>query len=189
MLIKSLNLDLLNCNYVKYWQVNLQNLNIPKWQKGKRLGEGKFGKVFEGYAPGGFFFAIKEIKIEPEVNIEQIYDEIRLLCQLRHPNIVKYYGMEKRERNLYIFLELVTTGSLQRVYENFKLEDSQVSHYTKQILEGLKYLHERNVAHRDIKCANILVNEKGRIKIADFGLAKVMELNTLMKSSYCGTRG
>uniref|UniRef100_A0A2C9V5E8 mitogen-activated protein kinase kinase kinase n=1 Tax=Manihot esculenta TaxID=3983 RepID=A0A2C9V5E8_MANES len=169
--------------------VNLQNLNIPEWKKGKRLGEGKFGKVFEGYAPGGFFFAIKEIKIEPEANIEQIYDEIRLLCQLRHPNIVKYYSMEKRERNLYIFLELVTTGSLQRVHENFKLEDSQVSHYTKQILQGLKYLHERNVAHRDIKCANILVNEKGRIKIADFGLAKVMELNTLMKSSYCGTRG
>ncbi|XP_043816648.1 E3 ubiquitin-protein ligase UPL5-like [Manihot esculenta] len=85
----------------RYLKFNLQKLNIPKWQKGKRLGEGKFGKVFEGYAPGGFFFAIKEIKIEPE---------------LRHPNIVKYYGMEERERDLYIFLELVTTGSLQRVY-------------------------------------------------------------------------
>ncbi|KAJ9159079.1 hypothetical protein P3X46_024610 [Hevea brasiliensis] len=154
----------------------------------KILGEGGFGIVYEGYAPSGFFFAVKEIEIKDEGTIDNINHEIDLLCQLRHPNIVKFYGMERRQSTVHIFLELVSRGSIKKVYDKFDLKDSQVSHYTKQILEGLKYLHERKVAHRDIKCANILVNDKGRVKIADFGLAKVLELNACVKSN-CGTTG
>ncbi|KAG8645981.1 hypothetical protein MANES_10G109546v8 [Manihot esculenta] len=171
----------------QFFKVNRQRVSITEWQEGKFLGKGGFGEVYEGYAPGGFFFAIKEIKIENEGMIEEINHEIDLLYQLRHPNIVSYYGTERRGSKVYIFLELVRPGSLKQIYKKgFKLEDSQVSHYTKQILEGLNYLHGLGVAHRDIKCENILVNYKGRVKITDFGLAKVPELNAFMKSC-CGT--
>ena len=81
------------------------------------------------------------------------------------------------ESKLYIFLEFVTEGSLQSLYQKFILGDTQVSVYTRHILQGLKYLHDRNVIHRDIKCANILVDASGSVKLADFGLAKVTKLN------------
>ncbi|KAF2293994.1 hypothetical protein GH714_006207 [Hevea brasiliensis] len=169
-------------------QINRQRLNITKskWRKDRKkpLGGGISGKVYKGYADGGFFFAVKEIRIENKGEIDKIKQEVKLLCQFSHPNIVKYYGTEEDESKVNIFLELVSTGSLRKVYKSFELEESQVSHYTKQILEGLKYLHERKVVHRDIKCANILVDEKGYVKITDFGLTKVTGLIALLKSRY-----
>ncbi|KAL0360159.1 UNVERIFIED_CONTAM: Mitogen-activated protein kinase kinase kinase [Sesamum radiatum] len=135
---------------------------ILEWQKGELLGRGSFGSVYEGIADDGFFFAVKE--------------EIALLSQFEHENIVQYYGTKKDQSHLYIFLELVK-GSLLSLYQKYNLRDSQVSAYTRQILHGLKYLHDRNVLHRDIKCANILVDTNGSVKLADFGLAKTAKLN------------
>ncbi|XP_059630823.1 mitogen-activated protein kinase kinase kinase 1-like [Cornus florida] len=156
--------------------------NITKWQKGSLLGRGSFGAVYEGIAEDGFFFALKEVSLLDQgdlgrQSIYQLEQEIALLSQFEHENIVRYYGTEKDDSNLYIFLELVTKGSLLNLYQTYILQDSQVSGYTRQILHGLKYLHERNVIHRDIKCANILVDANGSVKLADFGLAKAVKLN------------
>ncbi|KAK9217210.1 hypothetical protein WN943_005835 [Citrus x changshan-huyou] len=71
--------------------------------------------------------------------------------QFEHDNIVQYLGTEKDENRLYIFLELVKKGSLANLYQKYHLSDSQVSSYTRQILNGLTYLHERNVVHRQGK--------------------------------------
>ncbi|XP_021617773.1 E3 ubiquitin-protein ligase UPL5 isoform X2 [Manihot esculenta] len=174
----------------QFLKINRQGLDIKKsgWQmdRNKTLGGGISGNVYKGYADGGFFFAIKEIQIKNKAQLAkiQIQQEVNLLCQFSHPNIVKYYGTEEDQSKIYIFLELVSTGSLRQVYKSFQLKNSQVSRYTKQILEGLKYLHDRKVVHRDIKCANILVDEKGCVKITDFGLAKVTELVHLLKSCH-----
>ncbi|TXG49982.1 hypothetical protein EZV62_025857 [Acer yangbiense] len=119
----------------------------------------------------------KETKSEGMQSIYQLEQEIALLSQFEHENIVRYFGTGKDESKLYIFLELVTKGSLLNLYQRYDLTDSQVSAYTRQILHGLKYLHDRNVVHRDIKCANILVDASGYVKIADFGLAKATKLN------------
>ncbi|CAN0913110.1 Mitogen-activated protein kinase kinase kinase 1 [Linum grandiflorum] len=80
--------------------------------------------------------------------------------------------LEQDESNLYIFVELVTKGSLLSLYQRFHLRDTQVSAYTRQIFHVLKYLHDRHVVHRDIKCANIMVHANGSLKLADFGLRK-----------------
>nr|XP_011461848.1 PREDICTED: mitogen-activated protein kinase kinase kinase 1-like [Fragaria vesca subsp. vesca]XP_011461849.1 PREDICTED: mitogen-activated protein kinase kinase kinase 1-like [Fragaria vesca subsp. vesca]XP_011461850.1 PREDICTED: mitogen-activated protein kinase kinase kinase 1-like [Fragaria vesca subsp. vesca] len=105
--------------------------------------------------------------------------EIALLSQFEHENIVQYYGTQKDGSKLYIFLELVTKGSLQKLYQTYHLTDSHASVYTRQILQGLKYLHDRKVIHRDIKCSNILVHANGSVKLADFGLAKSISLNDI----------
>ncbi|KAL4329291.1 hypothetical protein HN51_036248 [Arachis hypogaea] len=94
------------------------------------------------------------------------FQEIYLLSQFEHENIVRYLGTDKDNNMLYIFLELVTKVSLASLYRKYHLKDSQVSAYTRQILSGLKYLHDRNVIHRDIKCANILVDANGSVKLA-----------------------
>ncbi|XP_057973687.1 mitogen-activated protein kinase kinase kinase 1-like [Malania oleifera] len=156
--------------------------NIKGWQKGGLLGRGSFGSVYEGITDDGFFFAVKEVSLldqgsQGKQSVYQLEQEISLLSRFEHENIVRYLGTDKDDSNLYIFLELVTKGSLQDVYQRFNLWDSLVSAYTRQILHGLKYLHDQNVVHRDIKCANILVDASGSVKLADFGLAKATKLN------------
>ncbi|KAJ0971619.1 hypothetical protein J5N97_019578 [Dioscorea zingiberensis] len=159
--------------------------NITSWMRGQLLGSGSFGTVFEGISDDGFFFAVKEVSLLDQGSnakqcILQLEQEIALLSQFEHDNIVQYVGTDKEEAKLFIFLELVTQGSLASLYQKYHLQDSQVSAYTRQILNGLDYLHERNVVHRDIKCANILVDVSGAVKLADFGLAKeITKLNVL----------
>ncbi|KAL1561288.1 mitogen-activated protein kinase kinase kinase [Salvia divinorum] len=155
---------------------------IHDWQKGELLGRGTFGSVYEGIADGGFFFAVKEVSLldqgeDGKQCVIQLEQEIALLSRFEHENIVQYYGTEKKGSHLCIFLELVTQGSLLRLYQKYDLRVPQVSNYTRQILHGLKYLHDRDVIHRDIKCANILVHTNGLVKLADFGLAKAAKLN------------
>ncbi|XP_054788911.1 mitogen-activated protein kinase kinase kinase 1-like [Prosopis cineraria] len=155
---------------------------IANWQKGELLGRGSFGSVYEGISGDGFFFAVKEVSLldqgsQGQQSVYQLEQEIALLSQFEHENIVQYYGTEMDESKLYIFLELVTKGSLASLYRRYNLRDSQVSAYTRQILHGLKYLHDQDVIHRDIKCANILVDASGSVKLADFGLAKATKFN------------
>ncbi|KAL2477513.1 Mitogen-activated protein kinase kinase kinase 1 [Forsythia ovata] len=158
--------------------------SISSWQKGDFLGSGSFGTVYEGFTDDGFFFAVKEVSLldqgsQGQQSIFQLEQEISLLSQFRHDNIVRYLGTDKDDAKLYIFLELVTKGSLARLYQKYRLRDSQVSAYTRQILSGLNYLHCKDVVHRDIKCANILVDVSGSVKLADFGLAKATKLNDI----------
>ncbi|KAK3151114.1 hypothetical protein QOZ80_3AG0241920 [Eleusine coracana subsp. coracana] len=150
---------------------------IRSWNRGVLLGSGSFGTVYEGISDEGVFFAVKEVSLYDQGSnakqcIFQLEQEIALLSQFEHENIVQYYGTDKEDSKLYIFLELVTQGSLATLYQKYRLRDTHVSAYTRQILHGLIYLHERNIVHRDIKCANILVHANGSVKLADFGLAK-----------------
>ena len=85
---------------------------------------------------------------------------------------MKYLGTYKDKYNLNIFLEFVSGGSLERIYKTYPMNEKLIRVYTKQILEGIEYLHVNNVIHRDIKAANILVDSKGCCKLADFGSSK-----------------
>ncbi|CAF2080924.1 BnaA06g00700D [Brassica napus] len=157
---------------------------ITSWLKGDLLGRGSFGPVYEGISGDGDFFAVKEVSLleygsQAQECIQELEREISLLSQLQHQNIVRYRGTAKDGSNLYIFLELVTQGSLLKLYQRYQLPNSVVSTYTRQILDGLKYLHGEGFIHRDIKCANVLVDASGAVKLADFGLAKVSQLNNI----------
>ncbi|KAA8545390.1 hypothetical protein F0562_020174 [Nyssa sinensis] len=161
---------------------SLELRSITSWQKGELLGRGSFGTVYECFTDDGFFFAVKEVSLldqgtQGKQSIYQLEQEISLLSQFEHENIVQYLGTEKDNDKLYIFLELVTKGSLANLYQKHHLQDTHVSAYTRQILSGLKYLHDQHVVHRDIKCANILVDTTGSVKLADFGLAKATKMN------------
>ncbi|KAL9343043.1 hypothetical protein Peur_063474 [Populus x canadensis] len=156
-------------------KISRRRLAITNWEKGGLIGKGSFGSVYKGSDEKGSFFAVKEVSLRDKKGLGLLRNEIAILKRLDHENIIQYYGTDRDEEKLYMFLELVSHGTLEQAYKTCPFKESQVSHYTRQILQGLKYLHGCNVIHRDLKCANILVTEFGNIKLADFGLSKFME--------------
>ncbi|CAM8900554.1 unnamed protein product [Rhodiola kirilowii] len=150
-----------------------------RWKKGKLLGRGTFGHVYAGFnSESGEMCAMKEVTLfsddaKSKESAKQLCQEISLLSRLRHPNIVQYYGSESVADKLYIYLEFVSGGSIYKLLQEYgQLGELAIRSYTQQILSGLAYLHAKNTVHRDIKGANILVDPNGRVKLADFGMAK-----------------
>ncbi|KAJ9541734.1 hypothetical protein OSB04_028240 [Centaurea solstitialis] len=160
-----------------------------KWKKGKLLGRGTFGHVYLGFnSESGQMCAIKEVRVVVDDRsskecLKQLNQEITLLSQLSHPNIVQYYGSELAEESLSVYLEYVSGGSIHKLLQEYgAFREPVIQNYTRQVLCGLAYLHGRNTVHRDIKGANILVDPNGEIKLADFGMAKHITNCTSMLS-------
>jgi serine/threonine protein kinase len=101
---------------------------------------------------------LSSTQFSQEKKIKAMEQEIELLRTLNHKNIVKYLGTKKDRTKFSIFLEYVPGGSLERIYKTYPMNENLIQIYTKQILEGIEYLHAHNVIHRDIKAANILID-------------------------------
>lgn len=148
---------------------------VGNYSLGAVLGKGGFGTVYSGLdIENGDFVAVKQINLQkiPKDQLNSIMQEIDLLKNLNHLNIVKYIKYVKTKEYLCIVLEYVENGSLANIVKKFgKFPESLVCVYITQVLEGLVYLHEQGVVHRDIKGANILTTKEGVIKLADFGVA------------------
>jgi mitogen-activated protein kinase kinase kinase len=167
-----------------------------KWMKGDLIGQGSFGCVYLAlHAVTGELLAVKQVETpSPGANsqsdarkksmIEALKREISLLRDLRHPNIVQYLGCGSSAEYLNIFLEYVPGGSVQTMLNSYgALPEPLVRSFVRQILNGLSYLHNRDIIHRDIKGANILVDNKGTIKISDFGISKKLEATNILNGA------
>ncbi|CAK9166448.1 unnamed protein product [Ilex paraguariensis] len=151
-----------------------------QWQKGKLIGRGTFGSVYvASNLETGALCAMKEVEILPDDAksaecIRQLEQEIKVLSQLKHPNIVQYYGSEMVGDRFHIYLEYVHPGSINKYIRDHcrAITESVVRNFTRHILCGLAYLHSTKTIHRDIKGANLLVDAYGVVKLADFGMAK-----------------
>ncbi|KAJ3499937.1 hypothetical protein NLJ89_g10008 [Agrocybe chaxingu] len=161
-----------------------------KWIKGALIGAGSFGKVYLGMdASNGLLMAVKQVELptgsgpnqeRKKSMLSALEREIELLKNLQHENIVQYLFSSIDEEYLNIFLEYVPGGSVTALLRNYgAFEEPLVKNFVRQILQGLDYLHERDIIHRDIKGANILVDNKGGIKISDFGISKKVDDNLL----------
>ena len=155
------------------------------------IGSGSFGSVFLGMNKStGLLMAVKQVdlpngsaSIEPRKKsmLDALEREIELLKVLKHKNIVQYLDSSLDQSCLNIFLEYVPGGSVAALLSNYgAFEEELVRNFVKQILTGLNYLHERGIIHRDIKGANILVDNKGGVKISDFGISKKKVTNDLL---------
>ncbi|KAL5482758.1 CDC15_2 [Sanghuangporus weigelae] len=148
---------------------------LHEYQLGDSLGKGAFAQVYRALnMKTGETVAVKEIQLAniPKAELGEIMSEIDLLKNLNHANIVKYKGFLNTREFLYIILEFCENGSLHNICKKFgKFPENLVAVYISQVLEGLAYLHDQGVIHRDIKGANILTNKDGCVKLADFGVA------------------
>jgi mitogen-activated protein kinase kinase kinase len=170
------------------------------WMKGDLIGEGSFGSVYLAlHAVTGELMAVKQVEL-PEVvqgteidkkknnMITALKQEIDLLQGLQHTNIVQYLGTSCDESHLNIFLEYVPGGSIAGMLKQYNtFREPLIRNFVRQILEGLAYLHDRNIIHRDIKGANVLVDNKGGVKISDFGISKRVEASTMLNQGPSGS--
>jgi len=155
------------------------------------IGTGTFAKVYLGaIKKTKVKIAVKKIKIEDNEKIINLAkEEIIIMSKLIHPNILSYLGLFQNDKYLYIYTEYVTEGSISNMikkYGCFK-DENIIKKFVKEILNGIVYLHENRIIHRDIKCSNILIN-KDNIKLADFGCTFCFdESNTYKNSILSGT--
>ena len=147
-----------------------------KWKRGALIGEGTFGKVYKGMNERtGELMAVKQLSIMDgsEEDVRGLQKEISVMWHLDHANIVRYLGTARSERYLFIVLEYVSGGSIANMLQQFgPFDDKLVRRFTVQILEGVAYLHDKGILHRDIKGGNVLVTNEGVAKLADFGCSR-----------------
>ncbi|CDR45375.1 CYFA0S18e00430g1_1 [Cyberlindnera fabianii] len=162
---------------------------LAQYEFKETIGKGAFANVYRAFnRQTGTDVAVKEIVIEDDDNILELMSEIDLLKVLKHKNIVKYHGFLRNEKKLFIFLEYCSGGSLRNMYKSSgPLKEEQVAKYMVSVLEGVIYLHDQGVVHRDIKAANILLTSKGDIKLTDFGVSTKETSKTIKTYSIAGT--
>ncbi|PPS09893.1 hypothetical protein GOBAR_AA10753 [Gossypium barbadense] len=152
-------------------------LKADSFEKLEKIGQGTYSPVFRARdLESGKIVALKKVRFdnfEPE-SVRFMAREILILHRLDHPNVIKLEGIITSRMSCSIFLvfeymEHDITGLLS--CPDIKFSESQIKCYMKQLLSGLDHCHSRGIMHRDIKGSNLLVNNEGILKIADFGLA------------------
>uniref|UniRef100_A0A8C4HIJ7 Protein kinase domain-containing protein n=1 Tax=Dicentrarchus labrax TaxID=13489 RepID=A0A8C4HIJ7_DICLA len=166
-------------SYDNVMHVGLRKVTF-KWQRGNKIGEGQYGKVYTCInVDTGELMAMKEIRFQPNDHktIKETADELKIFEGIKHPNLVRYFGVELHREEMYIFMEYCDEGTLEEV-SRLGLQEHVIRLYSKQITTAINVLHEHGIVHRDIKGANIFLTSSGLIKLGDFGCSVKLRNNT-----------
>uniref|UniRef100_A0A672JER4 Serine/threonine-protein kinase PLK n=1 Tax=Salarias fasciatus TaxID=181472 RepID=A0A672JER4_SALFA len=160
--------------------------------RGKVLGKGGFAKCYEmtDLSTSKVYAAkiIPHARVSKPHQREKIDREIELHRALHHKHIVHFYHHFEDKENIYILLEYCSRKSLAHILKARKvLTEPEVRYYLRQIVSGLKYLHEQEILHRDLKLGNFFVSESMELKVGDFGLAAKLEPAGNRRKTICGT--
>ncbi|NWR98510.1 LCK kinase, partial [Motacilla alba] len=155
------------------WEVPRESLKLVE-----KLGAGQFGEVWMGFYNGHTKVAVKSLKAG-SMSPSAFLAEANLMKKLQHPRLVRLYAVVTKEP-IYIITEFMEKGSLVdflKTSEGVKLSINKLLDMAAQIAEGMAFIEAKNYIHRDLRAANILVSDALGCKIADFGLARLIEDN------------
>ncbi|XP_078093006.1 serine/threonine-protein kinase 3/4 isoform X1 [Mustelus asterias] len=154
----------------------------------EKLGEGSYGSVFKAiHKESGQVVAIKQVPVESD--LQEIIKEISIMQQCDSPHVVKYYGSYFKNTDLWIVMEYCGAGSVSDLIRirNKTLTEDEIATILQSTLKGLEYLHFMRKIHRDIKAGNILLNNEGHAKLADFGVAGQLTDTMAKRNTVIGT--
>ena len=151
---------------------------INRYRVLEKIGEGGMGTVYRARDEQlGRFVALKVLangQVSDPRALQRFLREARAAASLNHPAICTIYGVEEVDGETFIAMELIEGDSLERLIASSPIALADAVEKSVRIAEGLQYAHSRGVVHRDLKPANILVRPDGRVKIIDFGLARLI---------------
>jgi len=148
---------------------------LDKYEKLQKIGEGTYGVVYKARnRETGQFIALKKIRLENEDEgiPSTAIREISILKEMIHPTIVSLLDVVNHDNKLYLVFEFLDQDLKKYMDSVSSVSAALVQSYIKQLLQGLTYCHQRRIVHRDLKPQNLLIDKKGSLKIADFGLAR-----------------
>ncbi|KAL3513137.1 hypothetical protein ACH5RR_025854 [Cinchona calisaya] len=165
---------------------------LPRnYRLGKTLGHGSFGKVkIAEHMLTGYKVAVKILnrrKMKSPDMEEKVRREIKICRLFVHPHIIRLYEVIETPADIYVVMEYVKSGELfDYIVEKGRLQEDEARHFFQQIISGVEYCHKNMVVHRDLKPENLLLDSRGNVKIADFGLSNIMRDGHFLKTS-CGS--
>ncbi|KAJ8666845.1 hypothetical protein QAD02_008507 [Eretmocerus hayati] len=157
----------------------------------RKLGQGTYGKVQLGInketSQEVAIKTIKKCKIETEADLIRIRREIQIMSSVQHPNIIHIYEVFENREKMVLVMEYAAGGELYDYLSERKvLKEEEARRIFRQIATAVFYCHKHKICHRDLKLENILLDETGNAKIADFGLSNVFDERRLL-STFCGS--
>ncbi|KAH0563805.1 testis-specific serine/threonine-protein kinase 1-like [Cotesia glomerata] len=166
----------------------------------KKLGEGSFAKVFlseyksESDPDKKLSLACKIVNTSkaPQDVVRKFFPrELDILMKLDHPHVVQIHSIIQRRSKYYIFMQFAESGDLlEYITKNGPVGENQARVWLRQLTLGLQYLHEMEIAHRDIKCENVLLTINFNVKLADFGFARFVTDTRgkhVLSDTFCGS--
>ncbi|KAI8845174.1 kinase-like domain-containing protein [Chytriomyces cf. hyalinus JEL632] len=163
------------------------------YQKIKMVGEGASGKVYlarptSSAAPNGpSTVAIKQMDLKRQPRKELLVNEILIMRDSSHPNIVNYLDSFLVKEDLWLVLEYMEGGTLTNIIDNNTITEPQIAVICNETAKGLQHLHQRSIIHRDIKSDNILLGSSGQVKITDFGYCARLTADRGKRATMVGT--
>lgn len=171
--------------------LDLKSLSLDDFEIGKKLGKGKFGRVYcVKHKKTGFICAMKAMEKSEIVqhNVQkQFRREVEIQSSLTHPNLTKLYGFFHDDKRVYLLMEYLVNGELYKVLKTKgPFNDIVASHYVYQMADALDFMHQRNIIHRDVKPENILMGFGNVVKLTDFGWS-IINARGIKRKTLCGT--
>ncbi|KAK4701400.1 hypothetical protein P7C70_g4831, partial [Phenoliferia sp. Uapishka_3] len=153
-----------------------------------KIGQGASGGVYTAYQVGtNLCVAIKQMNLEQQPKQDLIINEILVMKESRHRNIVNFIDSFLLKGDLWVVMEYMEGGSLTDVVTCNIMSEGQIAAVSRETLEGLRHLHENGVIHRDIKSDNILLSLQGDIKLTDFGFCAQIKGENTKRTTMVGT--